>query len=345
MKIYGLIDNLSGLDLLDLLLLKKRLDGIIFFKDNNNSDFVDKKVIKTRVMNFSNIDLIEVHSRDFSNQSDFVMIENCKIDLLIVLGWRRLIPQNVLDLVKIGTIGNHGSSEGITLGRGRSPQNWALILNKSEFEISIFWVSDGIDDGPEIDSRRFELNQMDDIRTSYLKCAIFVCEMICLILSDEELLNQKTGKMALKNQTNSPRYLPKRNPEDGYIDWNKSGIEIYNLVRGIKYPFPGARTIDSLGRQLVIHSGNVLDCVRLDGHCNGFVEKTLYDGSSMVCIETGYFLITGYSYLDVGVVLEEQTTLQSVSFEDNMKKIVERHYLKYPNLQLHKDFDDYTGGA
>ena len=131
MKIYGLIDNLSGLDLLDLLLLKKRLDGIIFFKDNNNSDFVDKKVIKTRVMNFSNIDLIEVHSRDFSDQSDFVMIENCKIDLLIVLGWRRLIPQNVLDLVKIGTIGNHGSSEGITLGRGRSPQNWALILNKS----------------------------------------------------------------------------------------------------------------------------------------------------------------------------------------------------------------------
>lgn len=345
MKVYGLIDNLSGLDLLDLLLLEKRLDGIIFYRDNNNFDFVDEKIIKTRVMNLPEFDVIEVYSRDFSNESDFVKIDRCEIDLLIVLGWRRLIPRNVLDLVKIGTIGNHGSSEGITLGRGRSPQNWALILNKSDFEISIFWVSEGIDDGPEIDSRRFELNQMDDIRTSYLKCALFVCEMISHVLSDEESLNQKNRKAGLKNLTNSPRYLPKRNPEDGYIDWNKSGLEIYNLVRGLKNPFPGARTIDSLGRLLVIHSGNVLDCLRSDDHPNGFVAKILYDGSSMVCTASGYFLITGYSYLDVDVVLEEQTTLQSVSFEDNMKKIVARHYLKYPDLKLNRDFDDFTGGV
>ena len=345
MKVYGLIDNLSGLDLLDLLMLQKRLDGIIFYEDNNESDYVNEKIIETRVIDFPELDVFEVHSRDFSNQRDFVKIDNCEIDLLIVLGWRRLIPRNVLNLVKIGTIGNHGSSEGITLGRGRSPQNWALILNKSEFEISIFWVSDGIDDGPEIDSRRFELNQMDDIRTSYLKCAFFVCEMICNVLNDKESLNRKTGKASLTSLMDSPRYLPKRNPEDGYIDWNKSGIEIYNLVRGLKNPFPGARTVDSLGRQLVIHSGNFLDAERLDDHPNGFILKTLYDGSSMVCTESGYFLITGYSYLDVDLTLEEQTTLQSVSFEDNMKKIVARHYTKYPHLKLHRDFDNFTGGV
>ena len=32
----------------------------------------------------------------------------------------------------------------------------------------------------------------------------------------------------------------RRRPEDGRIDWNKSAVEIYNLVRGVTHPFPGA---------------------------------------------------------------------------------------------------------
>jgi len=37
-------------------------------------------------------------------------------------------------------------------------------------------------------------------------------------------------------------YCGGRKPEDGRIDWHKSAIEIYNLIRGVTHPYPGAFT-------------------------------------------------------------------------------------------------------
>ena len=34
----------------------------------------------------------------------------------------------------------------------------------------------------------------------------------------------------------------RRRPEDGKIDWSKSAEEIYNLIRAVTHPFPGAFT-------------------------------------------------------------------------------------------------------
>lgn len=36
------------------------------------------------------------------------------------------------------------------------------------------------------------------------------------------------------------RYLPKRTPGDGQIDWNRTNVEIYNFVRALTRPYPGA---------------------------------------------------------------------------------------------------------
>ncbi len=37
-------------------------------------------------------------------------------------------------------------------------------------------------------------------------------------------------------------YFGRRRPEDGEIDWDKSAVEIYNLIRAVTHPFPGAFT-------------------------------------------------------------------------------------------------------
>jgi methionyl-tRNA formyltransferase len=45
-------------------------------------------------------------------------------------------------------------------------------------------------------------------------------------------------------------YCGGRKPADGLIDWTKSAVQIYNLIRGVTHPYPGAFTY--LGGKKVI---------------------------------------------------------------------------------------------
>ena len=57
------------------------------------------------------------------------------------------------------------------IGRGRSPQNWALITGAQKFYISLFVLTEGIDDGKIVDEKCFGYNEYDDIK-------IFVFQVI-----------------------------------------------------------------------------------------------------------------------------------------------------------------------
>ena len=48
-------------------------------------------------------------------------------------------------------------------------------------------------------------------------------------------------------------YFPPRTPKNGKIDWTESAENIYNLVRGLTYPYPGAYFY-SRRKKLVIES-------------------------------------------------------------------------------------------
>ena len=94
-----------------------------------------------------NIKIFYPKEYSMKNESDSLFFENEKFDLLIVCGWQRLIPENILKTLKIGGIGSHGSSELLPKGRGRSPVNWSIIEGKTKFISQLFLLTPGIDDG------------------------------------------------------------------------------------------------------------------------------------------------------------------------------------------------------
>ncbi len=77
------------------------------------------------------INLYRPRTYSLNNEEDQSNILRFKIDLLIVIGWQRLIPDWFLNSLSIGAFGMHGSSEPLPKGRGRSPMNWGLIEGKS----------------------------------------------------------------------------------------------------------------------------------------------------------------------------------------------------------------------
>lgn len=170
-----------------------------------------------------------------THDDDVAFFRRENFDLLILGGWQRLIPGEILRTLKIGGLGLHGSSEPLPKGRGRSPINWSLIEGKDKFILHLFLMKDGADDGDILDHDTFDINAWDDCRTLYYKNAVLSKRM--LIRNIPKLLR---GEMKGVPQQGEPSYYPKRIPEDGVIDWDKSVFEIHNFIRALTKPYPGA---------------------------------------------------------------------------------------------------------
>lgn len=185
-----------------------------------------------------NIEIYYPNGFSLRSKDDLQTIREMDIDLLIVAGWSRLIPEEILASLSLGAIGCHGSSKGLPKGRGRAALNWALIKGATEFHLSIFFLDPGVDSGKIIASTCFEINSFDTGSTLRDKCWLSFTEMLLNHLP--EILE---GKAQMFDQpSEKPSYYPKREPEDGAIDWNRSTNEIHALVRSVTKPYPGAFT-------------------------------------------------------------------------------------------------------
>ena len=134
------------------------------------------------------IPFIYANSYSLRDSIDIKKIEKLNPDLILVLGWQRLVPNWLIKLPEFGILGGHGSPDGINDGRGRSPQNWAIMLGCQRFDISLFCITSGVDDGPVLATRSFYYTPQDDIRVSYYRTSLLMAEMISEVLVDPKKL-------------------------------------------------------------------------------------------------------------------------------------------------------------
>ena len=186
----------------------------------------------------SGIPLYEARTYALKDESDKAFFEAQSFDIIVLGGWQRLLPEHVLRTLGFGAIGQHGSSEHLPRGRGRSPLNWSIIQGRERLVWNLFLITPGVDDGPILDTEIFQITTWDDAQTLYYKVAVVVKHMLARTLD-----RLRVGTLAPRPQIGEPTYYLARKPEDGLIDWSKSStMEIYNLVRAVTRPYPGAFT-------------------------------------------------------------------------------------------------------
>ena len=162
--------------------------------------------------------------------------EDLGADLLIVNGWQRLVPEDVLGTFTRGGVGVHGSGYGLPKGRGRSPMNWTLLEGARRFLLSVITLEAGVDSGKVLETRKFDVNDHDTIRSMYYKVVIVTTDI--LVTKLPALLR---GTADLENQVGEPTYHPKRTPKDGAIHWENKTTKVFNLVRAVSRPYPAPR--------------------------------------------------------------------------------------------------------
>lgn len=267
------------------------------------------------------IDCIKLNSYSLKNDSDKELLSKKDIDLIIVASWQRLVPEWLINHCRIGIIGAHGSHDGIERGRGRSPQNWAILAGKTKFSLSIFWIESGTDNGEIIDTMEFNYLPTDNILVSYIKINICKAKMI--------LKNIENGRISKKEGTPQIKdglFLPQRIKEDGQIDWNRNAIDIDNMIRALTKPYPGAYTILN-GKEYIIWISRpvVIDTDLYDDCENGTIISVL---SESVLVKCGINLLliddcTGKGDLKPGMIFD------SADYLEQIKTIIYRHKEKY----------------
>ena len=155
-------------------------------------------------------------------------------DFMLAVGWYHLLPRVLRDIAPAA--GLHASL--LPDYSGGAPLVWAIINDEKKTGITLFLLSDGVDNGPIIGQVEVPIHFEDTIATLYERV-----EEAGLRLLEEHLPRVARGEAAYTPQDETRRrIMPQRSPGDGGIDWGWPARRIYNFVRAQTRPYPGAFT-------------------------------------------------------------------------------------------------------
>lgn len=146
----------------------------------------------------------------------------------------RMLPEVVWRMPKFGTFNLHASL--LPNYRGAAPINWAIINGETKTGVTTFFIDDKIDTGAMILSKEIEIGSNEDAGSLHDRLMELGCGTVI-----ETLQLIEKGNVTTHIQTDNPNIKTayKLNKENCKIDFEKSGEEIYNLIRGLS-PYPSA---------------------------------------------------------------------------------------------------------
>jgi methionyl-tRNA formyltransferase len=170
-----------------------------------------------------------------NNEVFQAQLSQLKPDVIIVVGYGRIIPRWMLDLPPLGNINLHGSL--LPKYRGAAPIQWAIANGETVTGVTTMKIDAGLDTGDILLQREMPITMDDTTETLGPKLAAIGAELMV-----ETLLGLQRGTIQPRPQDDSQATLaPVLKKEDGLIDFARSAFEILNRMRGFQ-PWPGAHT-------------------------------------------------------------------------------------------------------
>lgn len=155
-------------------------------------------------------------------------------DMILSAYYRAIIPDEFLRLPRLGAFNLHGSL--LPKYRGRACINWAVLRGEKRTGVTLHMMTAKADRGDIIAQEAFSIDCTDTGYDIFLKTAVTVRKIVGNYLP---LLEKGTFSHREQDEAQATKF-GRRRPADGIIDWQKSAKEIYNLIRSVTRPFPGA---------------------------------------------------------------------------------------------------------
>jgi methionyl-tRNA formyltransferase len=198
------------------------------------------------------VELAEEHgapylaTADINSAQVLAILDEIPCQLLVVGGWSQIVREPVLSKFPLGGVGIHPTL--LPEGRGRAPIPWTIIKQLPESGVTLFRLVQTVDAGEIVGQVRFAISRRDDANAVYEK----VCDAAASVLV-ENIPLLLASSAASRPQSRPASVWPRRTPADGEIHWTELTAEqVYDWVRALTDPYPGAFTALPDGRRLHI---------------------------------------------------------------------------------------------
>lgn len=232
-------------------------------------------------------------------------------DFMFSFYYRKILPKEILALPLRGALNLHGSL--LPKYRGRCPVNWVLIHDECTTGVTLHYMEEKPDRGDIVAQRAVPIDDSDTALTLFRK----LTDAAAALMRDTyPLLCAGTAPRRPQDHAQAS-YFGGRRPADGRIDWAQSARTIFNLVRAVTHPYPGAFGLWQ-GRTLYVWEAHAALDARPTGAAPGTVvsvRPTLQVQSGTDTLELARVQLDGEVELSGVAWAERHAVRQGMSFD------------------------------
>ena len=170
------------------------------------------------------------------NNTEFIEeMKALKPDVICVVAYGKILPQEILNIPRLGGINVHGSL--LPKYRGAAPIQWAVLNGDKQTGITTMYMDIGMDTGDMILKETVDIGEDETTGELWERLSSLGGK---LLVDTLKLIEE--GKAPREKQGEDFTMAPMLNKEMAEINWEeKTAVEIKNLVRGLN-PIMGAFT-------------------------------------------------------------------------------------------------------
>ena len=160
-------------------------------------------------------------------------IKSLEPDVICVVAYGKILPQEILNIPEKGCINVHGSL--LPKYRGAAPIQWSVINGDKVTGITTMYMDVGMDTGDMILKEELQIGEDETTGEIWDKLAVVGGKLLV-----ETLDKIEKGEIVRTKQGEDFTMAPMLTKEDAKIDFkNMTAVQIKNLVRGLN-PIMGA---------------------------------------------------------------------------------------------------------
>jgi methionyl-tRNA formyltransferase len=170
---------------------------------------------------------------NLKDESFLADLKALNANLQIVVAFR-MLPEVVWKMPSLGTFNLHASL--LPNYRGAAPINWAIINGETKTGVTTFFIDDKIDTGAMILNAETAVGANESAGELHDRLMELGSETVIQTLA---LLESGRVTTTIQKDNAEIKTAYKLNKENCKIDWNKTALDIHNLIRGLS-PYPAA---------------------------------------------------------------------------------------------------------
>ena len=177
-------------------------------------------------------------------------------EMIVVVAFGKILPQNVLDYPKYGCVNVHGSL--LPEYRGAAPMQRAIIDGKKVTGITTMLMAAGLDTGDMLLKAEIEIGENDNFEDIHDRLSECGAKLLM-----ETIDGLEKGEIVPEKQDDSlSTYAAKIEKSDCLLDFSKNATVLHDLIRGLS-PIPLSFTHTPDGKLLKIVASRVVDAEKV----------------------------------------------------------------------------------